>query len=104
MVASAQALIDCIEVAVPELCRSFSSVLPLFGTPAETRAIERVYRRLHEVSFSHEVLAQRPERLAVIRVTGVRWNDLGEPTRVLASLDMAGLRPHWIEGALPQLA
>ncbi len=104
MVASAQVLLDCIQVAVPELYRAFSSLLPLFGTPAESRGIERVYGWLHEVNFSHEVLAQRPERLAVIRVTGVRWNDLGEPNRVLASLNMAGLRPQWVERALPQLA
>jgi mannose-1-phosphate guanylyltransferase len=66
MVASAQALLDSIEVAVPELCRAFSCLVPLFGTPAETKAIDHLYERLHEVNFSHQVLAQRPDRLAVI--------------------------------------
>lgn len=104
MAASAQALLDCIEIAVPQLYRSFSCLPPLFGTPAEFRAVENIYGRLAEVNFSHQVLAQRPNRLAVMRITGVRWNDLGEPKRVLASLEMAGIRPQWAEAPLPQFA
>jgi hypothetical protein len=53
---------------------------------------------------SVEVLALRPERLAVVEVTGVRWNDLGEPKRVMASLNMAAVRPHWVETSVAQLA
>ena len=53
---------------------------------------------------SVEVLALRPELLAVVEVTGVRWNDLGEPKCVIASLTMAGLRPHWAETVVPRLA
>jgi hypothetical protein len=40
----------------------------------------------------------------VLKVTGVRWNDLGEPKRVMASLNIAGLRPDWIELGLPLFA
>lgn len=104
MVASAQALLDTIESAVSNLYRAFTCLTPLFGTPAETKAVNKLYERLTEVNFSHEVLAARPEQLAVIKVTGVKWNDLGEPKRVLASLDMAGIRPHWVESAAPQFA
>ena len=104
MAGSAQALLGCIEAAVPELYRSFSCLPTLFGTAAESRSVERLYRRLDEVNFSQQVLARHPERLAVLRVTGVRWNDLGEPKRVLASLDRAGLRPQWVESALPKSA
>jgi hypothetical protein len=56
------------------------------------------------MNFSHQVLALTPERLAVLRVTGVRWNDLGEPKRVMASLDMAGVRPHRAETGTLQFA
>jgi mannose-1-phosphate guanylyltransferase len=104
MVASVQALLNSIAAAVPELYREFSCLVPLFRTPAETNAIDNLYACLQEVNFSHQVLAQRPDRLAVIRVAGVRWNDLGEPKRVLASLDMAGVRPHWVDAAVPQFA
>jgi len=104
MVASVQALLETIESTTPELYRAFACMTPLFGTRAEPRAIDNLYERLDEVNFSHRVLALRPERLAVLKVAGVRWNDLGEPKRVLASLAMAGVRPHWVDTAQPQFA
>jgi mannose-1-phosphate guanylyltransferase len=104
MVASAQALLNIIESATPELYRAFACKTSLFGTRAEARAIDGLYEHLEEVNFSHQVLALRPERLAVLKVTGVRWNDLGEPKRVMASLAMAGVRPRWVENAQPQFA
>ncbi len=102
MVASVRALLEIIESSTPELYRAFSCVTSLFGAHAQARAIDKLYPRLEEVNFSHRVLALRPERLAVLKVTGVRWNDLGEPDRVMASLAMAGLRPHWIDTPQPQ--
>ena len=104
MVASAQALVETIESATPELYRAFACMTSLFGTRAEPRAIDNLYERLEEINFSHRVLALRPERLAVLKVAGVRWNDLGEPKRVLASLAMAGVRPGWVDTAQPQFA
>jgi hypothetical protein len=58
---------------------------------------DKLYRRLTETNFSHRVLALVPERLAVLKVSGIKWNDLGEPNRVLASIQLAGLRPPWME-------
>jgi len=66
--------------------------------------MERLYASLQEVNFSHQVLAFQSQSLAVLRVSGVRWNDLGEPKRVLASLNMAGMRPHWADAVRPQFA
>ena len=71
---------------------------------AQERTLYVVNRAHDEVNFSHQVLALQPQRLAVLRVSGVRWNDLGEPKRVLASLNMAGIRPHWADAAMPQFA
>lgn len=104
MVASVQALLEIIESAIPDLYRFFASIAPHFGSEAESAAIDEIYARLSEVNFSHRVLVLKPERLAVLKVTGVRWNDLGEPKRVMASLDMAGVRPRWAETGMPQLA
>jgi mannose-1-phosphate guanylyltransferase len=104
MVGAVQKLIDIIESAVPELYRSFACLSPLFGSRGETRAVSKLYERIEEINFSHQVLALRPERFAVVKVTGVRWNDLGEPKRVMASLNIAGVRPRWLETELPQLA
>ena len=103
MVASVRALGEMIENSTPGLYRAFACMSSLFGTRAETKAIGHLYERIEEVNFSQQVLAHRPERLAVLKVSGVRWNDLGEPKRVMASLAMAGIRPHWIDAAQPQL-
>jgi mannose-1-phosphate guanylyltransferase len=104
MVASAHALLEIIASAIPGLYRAFTCLSPLFGSRNEIKAIDRLYDSIDEINFSHQVLALRPERLAVLKVTGVRWNDLGEPKRVMASLDIAGIRPHWFEAAIAQSA
>ena len=104
MVASVQALLEIIESAIPELYRSFARILPHLGSAAESAAIDELYAQLNEVNFSHQVLALKPERLAVLKVTGVRWNDLGEPKRVIASLHMAGAKPSWAEAGVAQFA
>ena len=103
MVGSAAALLDVFESTLPELYRSFSCLVPLFRTQAEGKAVDRLYKRLSESNFSHQVLAHVPHRLAVLKVSGVRWNDLGEPKRVMNSLEMAGIRPSWLDSAAPQL-
>ncbi|MBM4260287.1 MAG: hypothetical protein FJ143_08240 [Deltaproteobacteria bacterium] len=102
MVASVKVLLEIIAQTIPDLYRSFDCLTPLFGSRGEAKAIHRLYELLEEVNFSHQVLAACPKRLAVLKVTGVRWNDLGEPKRVMASLDMAGLHPHWAETPVPQ--
>ena len=104
MVASTQALLEVLQSAIPELYRSFTGVLPIFGTRSEMNAIDDLYQRINAANFSHQVLALHPERLAVLKVTGVRWNDLGQPERVMASLVMAGIRPDWVEADVPLFA
>jgi mannose-1-phosphate guanylyltransferase len=104
MVASVRTLLETIASAIPQLYHSFLCVTPGLGTSREAKLIDRLYQAMGEINFSHKVLALCPEQLAVLKVTGVRWNDLGEPKRVMASLDMAGVRPHWLEASLPQFA
>jgi len=104
MVGAAQALLDILAGAGPILYASFAALAPIFGTGAEAKAVDVLYNGIEETNFSQQVLAQRPERLAVLKVSGVRWNDLGEPERVMASIEMAGLRPTWIDTPAPQFA
>ena len=104
MVASVQALLRIVENAIPQLYSSFIGLSSLLGTPKEADLINTLYGRMTEANFSHQVLAHRPEQLAVLKVTGVRWNDLGEPKRVLASLSISGVRPQWLDAGLPQFA
>ncbi len=104
MVASVQALLGIIQSAIPQLYGTFIGLSPFLGTAEESIIIDELYQRITETNFSHHVLAHRPDRLAVLKVIGVRWNDLGEPKRVLASLNIAGIRPHWLEAGLPLFA
>jgi hypothetical protein len=42
----------------------------------------------------------RPANLAVLRVSGVVWNDLGEPRRVMATLARAGIEPEGVRATV----
>jgi mannose-1-phosphate guanylyltransferase len=97
MIGSAHALIDIIASATPALYNAFASAMPLFGTDDEPTMMKKLYVLLGETNFSDRVLALVPERLAVLKVSGIKWSDLGEPKRVLASIQTAGLRPPWME-------
>jgi hypothetical protein len=57
--------------------------------------MKELYALLEETNSSDRVLALVPERLTVLKISGVKWNDLGEPKRVLASIQTAGARPRW---------
>jgi hypothetical protein len=74
MIGAVAGLLAAIEQAMPELCAEFAGLRRALGT------------------------------LATLRVSGVRWNDLGEPNRVIASLDLAGLKPRWAAGLMAQPA
>ena len=104
MVSSVRGLLEVIEKALPHLCRALGKLGTVFGTRKETSTVDRLYQDLAESNFSHQVLALCPERLAVLKVMGVKWNDLGEPRRVMASLSLAGLQPHWATAAIAQTA
>jgi mannose-1-phosphate guanylyltransferase len=96
MIASAEALIEIIASATPALYNEFASAMPWFGTDDEPATMKELYALLEETNFSDRVLALVPERLTVLKVSGIKWNDLGEPNRVLASIRLAGLRPRWV--------
>jgi mannose-1-phosphate guanylyltransferase len=93
MVGRASTLLALIRLTAPDLYRSFAEVAGTLGTLGETPALERLYCGLPSVDFSQQVLSARPERLAVLPVRGVHWNDLGEPERVLATRRRALMAP-----------
>src|ERR1700752_119632 len=92
MVGRADALLRMTQAALPELYADFSALSPTFETWAERKALAELYSRIGETNFSHEVLATRPQDLAVMRVGDVGWSDLGEPSRVLATLAHLGVQ------------
>jgi hypothetical protein len=71
---------------LPALVSAFVRVCNTLGTPSEGAAVERLYRELPVADLSRDVLASRPESLAVLRVAGVGWDDVGLPARAMARL------------------
>jgi mannose-1-phosphate guanylyltransferase len=85
MVGRVSTLLALLRLAVPDLYRAFAGITPALGTVGELPALERLYCGLPSIDFSRQVLTARPDRLAVLPVRGVHWNDLGDPERVLAT-------------------
>ena len=90
MIGHVQAFLEMTKRALPELVSYFEAIVPVFGTADEYRNVRALYSWLPEVNFSHQVLEKQPESLGVIRVDNVGWSDLGDPSRVLATLSRVG--------------
>jgi len=71
--------------AVPRLVAAFAPLVARVGTPWEDEAARAVYAGLPTTDFSKQVLQTMPADLAVLPVSGLEWNDLGDPARVLAT-------------------
>ena len=93
MVGRVSAFLRMIGHAAPELYERFDAVVPALNTPEEERLVGELYSQLGEVNFSHQVLAARPRSLAVLRVGGLTWSDLGRPQRVMSMMADAGRGP-----------
>lgn len=91
IVAHPATLQSLIRTAVPALHEAFAPLRARVGTLWEDEAARAVYGRLGSVDFSKQVLQRHPVGLAVLPVTGLAWNDLGDPARVRATQE----RVHW---------
>jgi hypothetical protein len=78
--------------ALPALAAEFEPLRARVGTPGEDQTARVVYGQLATTDFSSRVLQPHTEGLAVLPVTGIGWNDLGEPSRVLATQHALGTR------------
>jgi mannose-1-phosphate guanylyltransferase len=85
IVANPSALEQRIRGALPALAADFEPLCARVGTAWEEDAARVVYGRLATTDFSRGVLQLQPEGLAVLPVSGIVWDDLGDPARVLAT-------------------
>jgi mannose-1-phosphate guanylyltransferase len=92
IVGRVDALLRMTQAAVPQLLASFVALTSSFETARERRALAELYAKIDDVNFSQEVLAARPQDLAVMRVGDVGWSDLGDPARVLSTLALIGVQ------------
>ena len=95
MVGRVDSFLSLIHRAVPSLRESFELLRPTMFSPMEERALLELYSSIRPSSFSDEVLAVRPEDLAVLSGGDLGWSDLGETKRVLAVLGRNGVKPEW---------
>lgn len=80
-----EALLFLFAMSHPELVDAFLEAWTALATPSEDDAIERVYAGLPSFDFSRDILAAQPGSLAVLEVSGVAWEDIGHPSRILAA-------------------
>jgi hypothetical protein len=93
LVAQVGALFDMFARMIPRLYLSFAHITAVLNTSAETDAVDKLFADLPLLNFSEAILAGCPSELSVLPTTGVGWNDLGELSRVMATLAKTGLRP-----------
>ncbi len=90
IVAQPSTLEAMIRRATPELFEAFGPVRARLATPWEDEAARAVYARLASFDLSRHVFQSAAESLAVLPVSGVGWNDLGDPARVHAIRERFG--------------
>jgi len=90
IVAHPSTLRRLVATALPALDSAFAPLAAALGTVSEDDAARVVYAAAPTADFSRRVLQPRPSALAVLPVSGVGWNDLGEPARVLATRALTG--------------
>jgi mannose-1-phosphate guanylyltransferase len=95
LVASASTLIGAGRACVPELHDRLARLATFVGTEHEAWAIRQAYTLVPRTNFSRAVLEACPQRLAVAKVPGLMWCDLGTPTRVERTLAALGVSPPW---------
>jgi mannose-1-phosphate guanylyltransferase len=93
MVGRVSAFLGMIRQASPDLFDRFNAIERSLNTSKEESVIEELYSQLHDTNFSQQVLAASPGNLAVLRVSGLRWSDLGRPQRAFSAMADIGLGP-----------
>lgn len=98
MTGKVTAFLAMIARSVPVLYHEFMGASHLIGTPAESDAVDYVYEKLTPVNFSHRVLEPSTQNLLALPVKDVEWSDLGDPGRVISTLENIGVKTEWSLG------
>jgi mannose-1-phosphate guanylyltransferase len=96
MIGRVDTFVEMFRRHLPEMFRMFQAAANLFGTDQEAAVIRSIYSWIDETNFSSQVLEKCSDELLVMRVGDVGWCDLGEPERVIGTLNGLGLRPRWM--------
>jgi len=97
LVSPAATLIRAGEECLPDLHDRLTSLAPFAGTELQAWAIRQAYASVPRANFSRSVLESCPSPLAVAKVPGLTWCDLGTPARVARTLTNLGLAVPWAD-------
>lgn len=97
MVGTARAFVEMIQHASPGLYSAFEPILSLPRAEMEDELMRRVYGQIPTADFSKQVLAVSTERLAVASLGDIGWSDLGDPRRLITTLNERGIENPWVE-------
>ncbi|HSM77801.1 MAG TPA: sugar phosphate nucleotidyltransferase [Bryobacteraceae bacterium] len=86
MVGYARAFLDLAFAFVPTLTEILASTQVNPGRGAETRIAGAVYHWIGTTDFSRQVLVPGAASLVTLGLRDVAWNDLGDPRRVISTL------------------
>lgn len=95
MTGKVTAFLTMIARSVPVLYHEFMGASHLIGTSAESDAVDYIYEKLTPVNFSHRVLEPSTRNLLTLAIKDVEWSDLGDPGRVLSTLENIGVKTEW---------
>jgi mannose-1-phosphate guanylyltransferase len=92
MAGRAHAFLELIQSVEPRLYEIFRSAIVQRGADMDPEFMRAVYGQIETGDFSKRVLSGTTERLAVLNLGDIGWDDLGDPGRVNALLSRAPLR------------
>jgi mannose-1-phosphate guanylyltransferase len=95
MVGRAEAFLAMFKKHLKDSFRMFDISKRMLRTTQEKPLLRAIYSWLPDSNFSSDILEKATDSLMVMRVADVGWSDLGEPQRVLGTLNQLGINTHW---------
>jgi mannose-1-phosphate guanylyltransferase len=94
--ARAAVLLSAGRECAPALYDRLASLRAFAGGEHERWALRQAYALAPTVDFSRSILEACPQMLAVSRLPGLTWCDLGSPERVVTMLTRLGVSAPWL--------
>jgi mannose-1-phosphate guanylyltransferase len=87
IVGTSENFLNLFEEHMNEVYTPMHQTAAFFGTPSEFDLIETVFKRIPSVNFSRSILERIPEKLCVLQMNDVYWNDWGDESRIRTDID-----------------
>jgi len=94
--ARAAMLLSAARECAPALYDRLASLRAFAGGEHERWAVRQAYALAPTVDFSRSILEACPQMLALSKLPGLTWCDLGSPERVVTMLTRLGVSAPWL--------